>query len=641
MKPNKKSARAVPVKNTAAKPAAVKTTETKSSEPANKPLSPEKLRLFKWLAILFPFVLIVLLELILRLFNYGHNTALFVKYPPDENYMVMNHYASDKFFPDTAYATTGNQEIFAINKAPNTIRIFVLGESTTIGFPFRPNGSFHRWLQYRLSHMYPDKNFEIVNLALTAVNSYTVLDFGKQLAQYKPDAVLIYVGHNEYYGALGIGSTTYVGSNRFLVQTLIKLRGFKVVQLINNIIDKVKRLFAGNGKTNGRTLMEVMAARQHIAYNSPDYKAGIAQFDENMTELCSTLDNEKIATFLSTVESNEKDLPPFVSDGDGPTSANGYFRAGQAAFNDSSFAVAKQDFDKAKELDQLRFRAPDAINTDIRKIAGEFPNVHLVDTKKFFEQYSPHGIIGKELVMEHVHPNLLGYAVMSEAFYQAIQQQNLIKDKPEREYTLDQLRHEMPITTLDTLNGTYQMMILKTGFPFNQPISKDFRIPNSFDASIAGQVARGYLVWDAAMGQVFTFDRQHNNPAGQLKIAEAMILQYPQIPGFYTYAGNLNTQLGNYAQAAFYFRKLYMLNSDANLPQNIFKLYLEADDPVNALKYVSNSASPKAFTAVLAEIINDETQLKTNPGNKTLTQQIAADYNKLGLDNVTLNSSKN
>ena len=185
MKPKKKSARTVPVKNTAGKPAAAKTTKTKSSKPESKPLSPEKLRLFKWLAILFPLVLIVLLELILRVFGYGYDTSLFVKYPPDPNYMVMNHYASDKFFPDTAYATTGNQEIFAINKAPNTIRIFVLGESTTIGFPFRPNGSFHRWLQYRLSHMYPNKNFEIVNLSLTAVNSYTVLDFGRQLARVK------------------------------------------------------------------------------------------------------------------------------------------------------------------------------------------------------------------------------------------------------------------------------------------------------------------------------------------------------------------------------------------------------------------------------------------------------------------------
>ncbi len=88
-------------------------------------------------------------------------------------------------------------------------------------------------------HMYPDKNFEVINLSLTAVNSYTVLDFGKQLFKYQPDAVLIYTGHNEYYGALGIGSTSYLGSNRFLVQTLIKVREFKIVQLVNNCIRRI------------------------------------------------------------------------------------------------------------------------------------------------------------------------------------------------------------------------------------------------------------------------------------------------------------------------------------------------------------------------------------------------------------------
>ena len=115
----------------------------------------------------------------------------------------MNDYASDKFFSDTANATKGNHEIFAVDKAPNTFRIFVLGESTTIGYPYFHNGSFHRWLQYRLARMYPERNFEIINLSLTAVNSYTVLDFGKQLAQYQPDAVLIYAGHKRILWRFG------------------------------------------------------------------------------------------------------------------------------------------------------------------------------------------------------------------------------------------------------------------------------------------------------------------------------------------------------------------------------------------------------------------------------------------------------
>lgn len=326
------------------------------------PQKGKKLLLFRSLAVLFSFVLLFLLEVGLRIFNYGHNMDLFAKCPKDDRFMQMNYYASDKFFSDTINATKGNNELFAINKAANTIRIFVLGESTTIGYPYFHNGSFHRWLQYRLEQMYPDKNFEIINLSLTAVNSYTVLDFGKQLAQYQPDAVLIYTGHNEYYGALGIGSTSYIGSNRFLVQTLLKLHELRLTQLLNNAIRKLASLFSNKKIDNRETLMKRMAARQEIPYGSKDYRAGIEQFDKNMTELCALFNNEKIPVFLSTVVSNEKDLPPFISDGSGSNSADHYFKAGQWAYSKGDFVTAKQDYDKACDLDELRFRAPREIN---------------------------------------------------------------------------------------------------------------------------------------------------------------------------------------------------------------------------------------------------------------------------------------
>jgi tetratricopeptide (TPR) repeat protein len=606
----------------------------KNISPAHTPTTGKRLLLFKTLAILFPFILLLFLELVLRLFDYGHDTGLFVKYPPKDGYLVMNYYASDKFFPDTASATKGNQEIFAIKKAPNTVRIFVLGESTTLGFPFRPNGSFHRWLQYRLMGMYPEKNFEVINLSLTAVNSYTALDFGRQLAKYQPDAVMIYLGHNEYYGALGVGSTTSVGSNRFLLQMLVKLRTFKTVQLINNGISVIKGLFADKQTYDPRSLMEVMAAKQHIIYGSKEYRQGITQFTTNMTELCQTLNNEKIPTFLSTVISNEKDQAPFISDGSGPGSANFFYKAGQNAFSDSSFITAKQDFDKAEELDELRFRAPEAINIAIKKIAGEFPYIHLVDTKKVIEDHSPHGIIGSTMIMEHVHPTLLGYALMSDAFYQAMQQQHIIKYTAENDLTFDELLKEMPITKLDSAMGTYQVMMLKTGWPFNKPISKSFKVGSSMDEKMAVKVALGDALWATALGQVFSYDKQHANYEGAMKIAEAMVLQYPDDEMFYGYAGNMNAKMKNYDQAAFYYRKLFNMNHDSELAEAVFKAYLEADEPARAMLFVKYTPiqNQKPTRAMLFKIINNERQLKSKPRDKVLLKQIANDYKSFNIN---------
>jgi tetratricopeptide (TPR) repeat protein len=594
----------------------------------------KKLLLFKTLSVLSPFIIWFVLEVFLRIINYGDNTDLFIKYPPDPRYMVMNYYASEKFFPDTVNSTIGNQEIFAIDKAPNTIRIFVLGESTTIGFPYNPNGSFHRWLQYRLMHMYPDKNFEIINLSLTAVNSYTVLDFGKQLAQYKPDAVLIYTGHNEYYGALGIGSTTYVGSNRFLIQLLIRLRELRSVQLFKNAIDKVAGLFAHKLTGDPASLMKVLAKKQHIIYGSKEYKAGIDQFDKNMTELCSTLNEAQIPTFLSTVVSNEKDLPPFISDGSGKGSANWYYSQGQQAYKNGNYDTAKADFDKASEMDELRFRAPQAINIDIKKLAGEFPYVHLVDSKKLFEQYSPHGIVGSETILEHVHPNLYGYAILSEAFYRAIEKLQIVKAQQARDITFDELRKEMPITHMDSLKGTYQMMMLKTGWPFNQPIPKGFKVENSINGELATKVALGHMAWEIAMGKLYRYDQKNGNNADALQVVEGMVLQLPQTPDFYSYSGNLNYQLKNYAEAAFYYHKLFMLNHDTQTAQSVFKLYLKAGDPVSALAFAQYMPNQQPAAAIVNQLIEDDNRLKTKPGDTKIQQQISAGYKQLGIDTL-------
>ena len=167
-----------------------------------------------------PLLVLLLVEVSLRIGDYGNHLNLFVEYPGDNNFLMFNPNASKKYFTNQALAATGNTELFKKEKDANTLRIFILGESTTIGYPYFHNGSFHRWIQYRLMNTFPNKRFEIINLSLTAVNSYTVLGFAKELVQYKPDAVLIYSGHNEYYGTLGVASTENVG-NSFDVFKLI------------------------------------------------------------------------------------------------------------------------------------------------------------------------------------------------------------------------------------------------------------------------------------------------------------------------------------------------------------------------------------------------------------------------------------
>lgn len=108
-----------------------------------------------------------------------------------------------------------------------------------------------------------------------------------------------------------------------------------------------------------------------------------------------------------------------------------------------------------------------------------------MDTKKNFEAHSPHGIIGNETLLEHLHPNIYGYSLMSDAFYQSLKLHNLLSPDLKSEIPLDQLQHEMPITIVDSLKGAYQIMLLKEKWPFNQPKTIDFNKLNSYESKLA------------------------------------------------------------------------------------------------------------------------------------------------------------
>jgi len=519
----------------------------------NKPLSKGRSGWFRVIAILLPIVVLLVAELLLRLFHYGHDTSLFILYPDNPDYRVMNKYAAERYFSDTVNETRGSIEPFRVEKSANTFRIFVLGESTTAGYPYFHNGAFHRWLEFRLMREYPGIHFEVVNVSLTAVNSYTVLDFGKQVVHYQPDAVLVYAGHNEYYGALGVGSTSHIAHQRWLVLLLLELRKLRLVQLVEHVVASF-RPGGGSGGSDGtpderENLMQRMAAQQRIGYGSADYYAGIQQFRDNMDELCRVMKDAGVPVFLSTLVSNERDQRPFISD-----SAGGAFDLGDSAYTAGEYSQAKQYYVQAKELDLLRFRAPEAMNRVIVELAVQYPGVHLVDTKRLFETYSPHSILGRETLLEHVHPNLFGYALLSEAFYQSMRRVDLFKGQPAEELSFADLLQQMPITGVDSLNGAYTIMMLKTRWPFDEPLPAGFKRGNSVEEQLGGALAVGRISWMDAMNQLFQYSQLTGDKKTALRAVGAVMLEYPDNATYKIFAGRLCLELGDQRGADFYFR---------------------------------------------------------------------------------------
>jgi tetratricopeptide (TPR) repeat protein len=644
----------------------------KEYKPAQKQSS-KRIIFFKILSILSSILLLYIFEFSLKVFHYGHDLRLFIEAPEDKSFLQLNPDASKKYFTNQKIATTGNIELFKKKKDANTLRIFVLGESTTIGYPYFHNGSFHRWLQYRLSHTFPDRNFEIINLALTAVNSYTVFGFTKEVVEYEPDAVLIYTGHNEYYGALGVGSTEKIGNNPELVNLILYLRQFRLVQLITNTYEQIQRAIGGNTADTGGTRMKLMVSEQRIPYQSTLYQKGIEQFRHNMDETLKLLSKHNIPVFVSNLVSNEKDLKPFVSF---PTDnvklpafnrnytlgvaaftnrkyaeAYTYFQAanqinnahalctyylGETAYEQGNFGLAKTYFTKAKDLDGLRFRAPEKLNELISQLCQKYKGAHLVDAKTEFEAKSANKIIGDELILEHVHPDLMGYALLSDAFYKSMKKEKLIAINTENEMSFTQLIQEMPITKVDSLAGLYKVSNLKRNWPFSEVMSSHPYAIKTVEEKLAYGVTSQQLAWPDAISQLYDYYINNHELEKARKVVETFVLEYPTDARYYEKAAMLSGKLKDDAKAIFYFKKAFALAPSFDKARYLFVLFLRLDRPAEAIPYldyaIQNNTSQFNLNPVKADaeqVVQLKQAFARDSTNLTTLNQIANAYYRM------------
>ncbi|WP_183576857.1 GDSL-type esterase/lipase family protein [Mucilaginibacter sp. X5P1] len=641
--------------------------------------SRKKIILFKGISIiLVPLIILCLIEFGLRLFHYGNNLHLFVEYKDNADYLVFNPDASKKYFTDADIATTGNSEIFKKKKDSNTIRLFVLGESTTIGYPYFHNGSFHRWLQYRLAHDYPDKNFEIINLSLTAVNSYTVLGFAKEVVNYEPDAILIYTGHNEFYGALGAASTQNMGSSRFMVNLILSLRKFKIVQLMSNVFEKTT-LNASVTKP-GESRMQLMAAKEQIPYRSDLYEKGVDQFKTNMDAVFSLFSQHHIPVFVSNLVSNDKDLKPFISfdtSGKKNTGFNENYQSGLKAFNakdfntainffnaankgynesancnyylaqsyfsEGNFSQAKIFFAKASDLDGLRFRAPQEFNAILSQLSRNYADVHLVDTKAAFESFSDHQIIGDKLIVDHVHPNLKGYAIMSDVFYTAINKAHILPVAGADELSFNKLLKDMPVTKPDSLAGLYRILNLKTHWPYDEPHAGDSIKAETEEQALAYNLVFKKAVWSDTMGELYTYYTNKNDYKQARNVLEGLALEYPADAGLAEKIAMLSGVLKNDTTTLFYFRRAFNISPSFERARYTFVLFLKLDEPEKALPYLdyaiaNNSAglNLEPVKAAAGDVIQLKKVYAADLTNIDLVNKIAATYLQMGNKDAAL-----
>lgn len=467
-------------------------------------------RVFAVLTVALPFALLLLLEGGLRLSGFGQSYPLFVPVPEAPGFLRANRDVVRRFMVDER--DTPNLWIrpvyFPRRKAPETFRIFVQGESTTEGYPYGYGASPAGMLQQRLQRTFPQRKIEVVTTAMSAVSTYPLLDFSGEILEAHPDAVVIYAGHNEYVGLLGVGSGISAGRRRPFVLSFLWLKDARILQLGRRALSAVR---PPRPRQRGRTLMATIVAEKQIPYGSPLYRRGLEQYRANLRALLRRYRKAGVPVFIGTVVSNERDQPPFIS-GQGagvdvaawrrhfeaghnalrsgnpavalrefdaaiaidPQHAEGHFGRGRALERLGRYRDARQDYLAAKDRDELRFRAPEEINQILREVAAE-QGAHVVEVQEAFHRAARNGIIGHDLMLEHLHPNLSGYFILADAFYDALHEKKLI-GKWETPIPREQAVQEMPVTAVDRLYGEWRARYLMSDWPFTDR-KKPFRLP--------------------------------------------------------------------------------------------------------------------------------------------------------------------
>lgn len=525
----------------------------------------------KWfliILILIPILFFVLLEFSLRIFNYGFDNRQWI--PAADGELFLNPEITKRYFYTVQRVPHSNGDLFDEVKKKNAFRVFVLGESSAAGYPFLPLGSFSHYLSDRLKLVYPSSKIEVVNLGLTAVNSFTLRDLFPGVLDQQPDLILIYTGHNEYYGALGVGSMESLGTSREMVNFLLYLNKFKTAILIRNIIRGILKLFSGDEGASG-TLMSRMAKDQFIEYESDTYRKGIEQFEGNMEDILVMAKEKNVPVVLSTLVSNLKDQPPFVSiKSEKYPPAGTIFKQAELSLNSGNIEAADSLFRFAKDLDGLRFRAPEELNIKIKSLCGRF-NLPLVDADSAFAFVSSGNIVGNNLMTDHLHPTLRGYQIIGKLFFDKMKESNLVPfSEPAKLSDTEQdsiVLSNFKFTKLDSVMAEDKIKFLKNDWPF---VTNENKIPDGvllskkgIIDSLAVLVLENRISWEKAHRTLAAYYLSRKDINSFLQEMDALIAQYPFVVEYYDYVTNVLIGIKEYEKAYRYLKAGYEIKPNA------------------------------------------------------------------------------
>ena len=402
--------------------------------------------------VVIPLLFFVLLEFSLMALGVGTSFDYF--HEIDIN--GQSHYQENPDFADQFYPPSLNigplENTFIEERSPELIRVYVLGGSAALGFPLKNHG-FDRLLAAQLRAALPSRKIEVINTAMTSVNSHVVYEVARSIPRNSADFAVILMGNNEVVGPYGPGTFNQnFLANITLIRGIQALKRTRIWQALNSLNLQIR-------PTDAKQDLEwegmQMFTNHGVAHDDPRMESVYGHYEDNLISIIEALRKKGIHILLSSVPVNLRHSAPYLSvhspelsndqldqwheltrrgsqssdqenwaDAIGhfqaaleidPDYADTHFRLATAFENVANFQEAKTHYQRALDLDALRFRADTRINQIIQKVAAsvESDTFSFVDNAAAFEQASQPFQPGWNLLLEHVHYDFSGNHVLA------------------------------------------------------------------------------------------------------------------------------------------------------------------------------------------------------------------------------------
>lgn len=386
--------------------------------------------LFRLLAVALGFLPFVLLEAGLRLAGVGSRTELVVPVDGEAGWYRLNP-AFDLPYYGATDLSGPEPRPFRLPKPANVRRILVAGGSTVVGFPYGSELAFPRVLELLLQEQATEgETIEVLNAGITAINSSTEVAVVEQGLAAAPDLIIVYTGHNEFYGPGGVASSAgSLGPEWF--RLLAAWRSLRLVQLVQRWTRQAP---------SDAGLLSTLPADLHIVEDSPAFRAGVARFADNLRTMAQAARAAHVPLLLVTPVANEHHQPPIEPvagsmnaerlarlaaaerelkwadnakalaalaelQREAPQQSLVAFRHAQALERAGRLHEAIVQYRRALDADGCRFRAPSAMRKSMQDVAAEFSpeEVAVFDLYEALSVADPAGPPGRLHFLEHVH----------------------------------------------------------------------------------------------------------------------------------------------------------------------------------------------------------------------------------------------